>query len=67
MIQTKMLQNPSQPITEREFFTIEKNNAKYQSNQSQGECTGADDAGSSVECSAGVYTCLIARTSKEFL
>ena len=30
---------------------------------SKGECTSADDGGSSVDCGAGVYTCLIARTS----
>ena len=29
----------------------------------QGECTSADDGGSSVDCGAGIYTCLIARTS----
>jgi len=30
----------------------------------EGECTSADDGGSSVDCGAGIYTCLIARTSE---
>jgi len=30
----------------------------------EGECTSADDGGSSVDCGAGIHTCLIARTSE---